>query len=296
MKTDTAGVCFLLLIIPSISFAAKILVVMSIPSFSHQNTYNALWRELSLRGHQVTSMTPNIINDTSLVNLTEIDWHGSYDVLLKMSNFKDFYTHTGLLRPYRLITGVFLMVKAVTEYQMSMPEVKELVFNNKTAFDLVIVEYMSPFMLAFAARFNCPAIGLVPIDGYYLLHDIMGNPTHPVLYPNFDMTFNAVPTFLDRILNVLCSIIFRWHLLFNKEYDTLMRMLFNLDESFTLADTLDYMKFAFINANPIFYNTRPLSPGTINIGGWSHMRKEIPLPQVSISVDIYLQFSIFLTI
>lgn len=269
---------------------------MSIPSFSHQNTYRALWKELSLRGHQVTAMTPDIINDTNLINLTEINWHGAYDVMLQKTHFKDVYQTTGIYRAIALPKTLCGISKLLTEYEMSVPEVKELVFSEDSHFDLVIVEYLSPFMLAFAARFDCPAIGLTSMDGYYVMHDVMGNPTHPVLYPNFDMSFSADLALSERLLNVIYSITVRYFIYSSEKCGIDYQKLFNLKKAVTTTDTLSYMKLAFINANPIFFNTRPLSPGTINIGGWSHLQQERPLPTVCTVFFCIMQFNCRYTI
>lgn len=68
------------LVIISSGESARVLSVIPIPSYSHQVVFQPLWRELSLRGHQVTTLTTHPINDPSLINLTEIDLGFSYDV------------------------------------------------------------------------------------------------------------------------------------------------------------------------------------------------------------------------
>lgn len=62
---------------------ARILGVFAFPSISHQIVFQPIWRELSLRGHQVTVLTPNPIHDQSLTNLTEIDLSFTYKTLKK---------------------------------------------------------------------------------------------------------------------------------------------------------------------------------------------------------------------
>lgn len=64
-----------------LSFAqcANILFVTSFPSHSHQVMFQPVWKELSLRGHNVIAITPNPLRDESLTNLTEVDISKLYE-------------------------------------------------------------------------------------------------------------------------------------------------------------------------------------------------------------------------
>ncbi|KAJ8959692.1 hypothetical protein NQ318_021883 [Aromia moschata] len=68
-----------------ISYCANILGIMPTPSYSHQIVYTPLWKELSLRGHNVTVITTNPVRDPKLVNLTEIDIHFVYTYFANIS-------------------------------------------------------------------------------------------------------------------------------------------------------------------------------------------------------------------
>lgn len=52
---------------------------ISHPSISHQVIFQPIWKELSLRGHKVTVITPNPLKDPTLTNLTEIDISYMYE-------------------------------------------------------------------------------------------------------------------------------------------------------------------------------------------------------------------------
>ncbi|KAL3288283.1 hypothetical protein HHI36_002731 [Cryptolaemus montrouzieri] len=58
--------------------SARILGWFVCPSISHQSVFQPIWRELSLRGHEVTVITSDPLNDPTLKNLTEIDVKFSY--------------------------------------------------------------------------------------------------------------------------------------------------------------------------------------------------------------------------
>lgn len=60
---------------------AKILGIIPTPSYSHQLAFQPIWRELSLRGHNVTVITANPLNDPKLINLTEINISTVYDCI-----------------------------------------------------------------------------------------------------------------------------------------------------------------------------------------------------------------------
>lgn len=83
MKTH----CRVLIVLLGLSgvYSAKILGVFTIPSVSHQVMFQPIWKELSLRGHEVTVVTPNPLNDPTLTNLTEIDISFVYDAMNTLS-------------------------------------------------------------------------------------------------------------------------------------------------------------------------------------------------------------------
>jgi glucuronosyltransferase len=60
---------------------ANILGVFISPLFIHQIIYHSLCRELSLRGHQVTVITPFPLDDPTLTNLTEISIEFVHEII-----------------------------------------------------------------------------------------------------------------------------------------------------------------------------------------------------------------------
>ncbi|KAK5638205.1 hypothetical protein RI129_012500 [Pyrocoelia pectoralis] len=75
---STCALLHILLLIISSANAARILGISPIPMYSHQLVFRTLWRELSLKGHQVTALTSHPLRDTALTNLTEIDMIQSF--------------------------------------------------------------------------------------------------------------------------------------------------------------------------------------------------------------------------
>ncbi|KAJ8959707.1 hypothetical protein NQ318_021899 [Aromia moschata] len=70
---------------------ANILVFSSAPAYSQQMAFLELWIDLSLRGHNVTLVTPNPVNNPKLTNLTEIDVKYSCGVLDNVTTIVEFF-------------------------------------------------------------------------------------------------------------------------------------------------------------------------------------------------------------
>lgn len=119
-------------------------------SVSHQIVYRPIWRELSLRGHEVTVLTPNPLNDPTLTNLTEIDLGFLYEYFGNLSSdFSLTLNHWQLMKMWP--DNLYQM----TELMYGDPEVLALMNDTSKKFDVMIGEYLFPPVLAFAARFNC---------------------------------------------------------------------------------------------------------------------------------------------
>lgn len=72
--------------------SANILGVIPTPSYSHHVSFQPVWRELSVRGHNVTIITANPMNDHELTNLTEIDISNIYECVERFQEvFEQFY-------------------------------------------------------------------------------------------------------------------------------------------------------------------------------------------------------------
>ncbi|KAK5638204.1 hypothetical protein RI129_012499 [Pyrocoelia pectoralis] len=176
--------------------SAKILGIVPTPSYSHQIAYQSLWKELSLRGHQVTTITTQPINDPKLVNLTEIDVKHLQTNSLILEAVTDSGGNTiAEVRHY------FQMMIQAIDAQLDYDPIKRLISDQDENFDLVIVEYFFGSPLAFATRFNCPSIGMVSVDAWNVMHHSVGNPTHPILYPDSIALFPQTLSLAERVAN-----------------------------------------------------------------------------------------------
>lgn len=262
--------------------AANILAVMPIPSYSHQIVFRPLWRELSLRGHNVTLLTTDLMNDSSLVNLTEINWNFAYDLWNTKHKsgemMRDY--QTDLLSVANLFVG---MMSDITDQELNHPEVQKLIANPETNFDLLIVENIYPSMIALSERFKCPYIAVAPLDVLGIVHEAVGNPTNPALYPDFMVPFTGVLNFFERLISSLFWIWIRYF--FNNtvypSVDVIMRKHLG-DDIPSTYEINKKVSMLFINVNPVLHNIRPSVPTTIHFGGLTHIQKtSTPLPTVS---------------
>ncbi|XP_068918277.1 UDP-glucosyltransferase 2-like isoform X1 [Tenebrio molitor] len=259
------------------SDAARILGAVFTPSYSHQLAFQPIWKELSLRGHQVTVLTTNPMKDPSLTNLTEIDLSVSYEI---MKSHKTDELLSNSQESIAVRFSKYMEALHVTaDKQLSHPEVQALIHNKKEQFDLLMVEAIYPTQMSLSWWFQIPFIGLISLDAPSRIHAAVGNPVHPVLYPEYDLPFYRNLTFWERLFSTLFMWFMSWyseHHLHPRE-DTTIRKYFG-DDVPSVAEIQKNMSMLFINVNPIFHNIRPLVPATVQVGGGIHLQKPKPLP------------------
>lgn len=272
------GIAWVILLLHCTCEAARILAVVSIPSFSHQLAYRPLWKELSLRGHQVVLLTTDPINDTSLSNLTEINMHGSYQLFSK-SDFNDIFTLNDHFSPLVVLQKMIDFSTNLLRYQFGLQEVQNLLENGE--FDMVIGEFLCPSSVLFAERFNCSMIATTSMDAPNALHEVLGNPNHPVLYPVQDIIYSVPTTFKQRLFHTIYKWLFDYYFFYDERPFREALNGYYTENLPPLKEMMKRIKLTFINANPVFYPTRPLSPATVNVFGM-HISEVKPLPQVCI--------------
>jgi len=148
----------------NMTYAKRILVISSFPSYSHQISYRGLLLELHKQGHEIVSVTPNPIKNSSLINYTEIDLSYFYKGFSELKSLPYNSVTTAnlklsLLEVERLFVWPILHV--ANREVFKNPEVKKLyAAGSNEHFDAVIVEQGPTIsMNAFAYRFNAPLIG-----------------------------------------------------------------------------------------------------------------------------------------
>lgn len=258
---------------------AKILGVFNAVSVSHQVVFQPIWKELSLRGHEVTVITPNPLKDPTLTNLTEIDLgflynNGSESVRRGLAQGMDHWQMAKLLSIYT-VRG--------TERIFNHSSVLTLIRDNDVKFDVVLAEAMYPSMFAFAWKFKCPLIGIASLNVLNPLNEAVGNVGHPVLYPDVTTSFSENMNFFNKIEAVLFDLWQRYlyHYVIFPELNKVIRKYFG-DSFPDVRDVTRNMSMLFLNTNPILHKPRPYGPNVIQMGRM-HLKPKQPLPPVSIS-------------
>ncbi|KAF5301861.1 hypothetical protein FQR65_LT08693 [Abscondita terminalis] len=262
----------LVLVVLPICESARILAILPTPSYSHQIAFHPLWKELSLRGHQVTLITTDPIDDHNLVNLTQIDLKFSYDTFKKYRNDILYASF-----PKSIYIAFSLLIK-VCDPQLAHPDVQALIKNPNERFDVVIVQGGRWPFVVFAERFRCPLITISTMRFPNAVYNILGNPLHSTVYPDFMVIGN--PSLWGRVYSVVYDLVMNYYW-----RTTLMSLSQGIaDKHFgtnysKVADIIKNNSMTFINRDTVFYENMPLLPNFINIGGMPQRLSSEALPK-----------------
>ncbi|XP_022902163.2 UDP-glucosyltransferase 2-like [Onthophagus taurus] len=243
---------------------ANILFVGFYPSKSHQEIFQAIWTELSLRGHKLTVLSPNPIKDPSLVNVTEIDLSDVYRIEGTKNTpslrSKEFATKDGIAK-------LFDFMETIVEYELCNPDVRSLIVDNRKDFDVAIIEIHHPAMLAFGYKFNCPVIGISSLGIFTSAYNAMGNPINLGLYPELVFQKRLNLTFWERLQSTYDGVWFKYFYenTVMSRADEIVKMHFGLDTPY-IGDLERNISLLLLNMDPIFYSPRPVLPTLINLG------------------------------
>ncbi|CAG9860476.1 unnamed protein product [Phyllotreta striolata] len=259
---------------------AKILGIITIASVSHHLPFQPLWQELSNRGHDVTVITTDPLRNLSNYNLKEIDISYTYKIYEKheISNVISDESNT-----YAKIASVIQKVFfEANDYLMNLPEVQDLLHNEKNHFDVVLVEAHMPSMLAFGWKFKCPVIGIASLDPAMQYHDSLGNLVHPVINPdpNLDIADSENLSFMDRVRSFIYTVAYKYvinYMTFPTHHEHMKKY---FGDDLPPFDVLqDNISLMLTGTNPLFHNMRPINLNTIPIGGGMHLKPPRDLPQ-----------------
>lgn len=260
---------------------AKILCYFSFPSISHQVVYQPIWKELSLRGHEVLVLTPDPLNDATLTNLTEIDLSYTYSIVTDFNMPDRIYKDNGVTN---VAEGFFELCEKLAKTQLQNVEVKNLLADKKRAFDVILVECFHPLAYIFAAKFKAAVIGVSSMDSFFNSHFAVGNPVHPALQP--DLFFPAYKGFYERLSNSYYTLWFRYHYNFHvlPNADRIAKAVAGNEIPY-LGEVERNVSLLFLNVNPILHTVRPNVPAVVHLGRM-HLKKPKALPWVSERVTV----------
>lgn len=248
---------------------ANILFFAPIPSFSHQVIFQPIWKELSLRGHNVTTLAVNILNDKTLVNLTEIDLSILYTFKkeLPKDSIKYIFDKPNFLGVFLKDMFIYEILSRVHELAFEIPEVQRLI-KGDTLFDAVIVEWLFPTGAAFAAKFNCTLIGVSSFGAPIPALDAIGNPSHPIFAPDHTLPVMRDMSLKERILSTIFSVyarVYYQYVVLPKE-DRTVKKFFGDDMPY-IGDIERNVSLLLLNRNPVFHKIMPVLPNVQEFGG-----------------------------
>ncbi|CAH1989795.1 unnamed protein product [Acanthoscelides obtectus] len=181
--------------------------------------------------------------------------------------------------PFKVNEILFPAIHTISQYIFDNKEVKALMGNDST-FDLVIVESLFPEMLIFGEVYKCPTVFLSSFGGLNRIHESIGNPIHPIVYPELPLPFYTDLTFKERITSVLFYLNDKFGFL-RRSYEMKNNMLKKYfgENAPTVTQLSDKVSMTFLNVHPALDGVRLIGQNTINFGGMIHIRKPQPLPK-----------------
>ncbi|KAK9881631.1 hypothetical protein WA026_017156 [Henosepilachna vigintioctopunctata] len=252
----------------------KILAIIPSPFYSHQATFRPLWRELSRRGHEITLITTDLMEENE--NITQIDYSKTYEILEK-HQFKEFFVKGYSVSD--IFVKVFEIMDDLMDYQLTHPDLVRLIKNRKK-FDLLMVEMLMPHFPILSVTFDCPFIGLTTMDALPHVHEMIGNAMHPAIYPFADFGFQQPMSFWERLMST--TYISVTYLMKTLIFQSLLSKYLEKYIAKDLPDLDEVQKNAsllFYNANPLFFPVRPINPISVNLGGGLHLTDPQDLPK-----------------
>lgn len=263
---------------------ARILGIFNTPSISHQSVFQPIWRELSLRGHRVVIVTPNPLNDPTLLNLTELSLASMYehleDIKQELSTGRDHWKMINSITPY-LIDN--------TEQTFSHNKVKSLIEGNDT-FDVVLVEPLFPTPAIFAFKYKCPIVGIASVTVTNHIYEKLGSPTHPTVFPDLVTNYDENMPFLDRVDAVLFDLWYRYKFSYEilPALDKVIKKFFG-HEAPSLLELEKSISLVLLNNNPILHKPRLYGPNIIEMGGMMHIKPKRALPAVRFTFNSLIE-------
>ncbi|KAL3288278.1 hypothetical protein HHI36_002726 [Cryptolaemus montrouzieri] len=237
---------------------ARILAWFFVPSISHQVVFQPIWKELSIRGHEVTVVTPDPLKDPTLKNLTEIDMKVSYQVWkeIDISNYR-----RERMTVLEIEERFYNMGERVIDIMNKTEEIQEILSKPENSFDLILIESMSPILYGLHYKFKAPLIAVCSFGNQQYLTHLLGNSMHPALYSDPLTGLYVKMTFLEKIENIYLTV---GSYLLNKliiypNADRIARSYFGKNMPY-IEDVIKNTSLLFSNSNPIFPDHRPLAP------------------------------------
>ncbi|KAL3288266.1 hypothetical protein HHI36_002714 [Cryptolaemus montrouzieri] len=261
--------------------SARILSIFPFPSISHQFVFRSIVQELALRGHEVTFVTPNPMKDEELKNITQIDVSVAYKMFEEF-DLKNAFNLTCIINWITNSNGFWRQFMSMGMDEEGM---QDILRKPENSYDLILVETSNPLFFGFQHKFKVPMIAVCSCALITPIHEIMGNPVHPVLYPDILLGYSIPLTDLSaKIKSVSVYYLFMPVINFFVSYqmDKMARSYFGEDMPY-ITDIFKNISLVFGNVNPILSYRRPLVPNVKEV--WNiHLKTPETLPSVLLKI------------
>lgn len=233
--------------------------------------YQPIWKELSLRGHQVVVVTPNPLKNESLTNLTEIDASSVYSIMKPNEAIEK--THSKESGPPAIMWSFFDISNKLQDAFFQIKEFQEIYANPDERFDLILVELLHPGMYSLAGHFKAPIIGVSSLGAIEATHFSVGNLVNPVIYPEMNYGYHNELSFFQKVYSIYCTLVIMYYYNYKviPTADKIARQYLGNDLPY-LGDLGRNVDMLFLNTNPIIYKVRPTVPTVIQLG-FMHIRE-----------------------
>ncbi|XP_038220957.1 UDP-glucosyltransferase 2-like [Zerene cesonia] len=253
--------------------SAKILGVFPVPVYSHQQVFRTLIEELARRGHEVTVITPFPTASESVGNITQISIEDSIEDIRFNALKQELKDAEDIVTQQK---ATFRVVHEMFDILLSR-DLKEFLRSGQK-FDLIIVEACVRLNLIFSHIFKAPLIQISSFGAVTDTFEMMGGPTHPLLYPLAIREKFKNLSYIDKVNEIAqhYGVARAFHDSEKPEDDLIKK---HLGADFpTLKELKQNVAMVFLNVNPIWDSNRPVPPNVVYLGGL-HLRKEKPLPK-----------------
>ncbi|XP_049808794.1 UDP-glucosyltransferase 2-like [Schistocerca nitens] len=270
----------LLLVIPGVALSARILGINPSASISHQKPFLIIMRALADRGHQVTAITTNPIEDPPKT-LTQIDMSFTYPREGQLMDVKEMMLNVLKSPPEKLAEMLLPYNEMLCDAHFNHSEIKELL-RQEQKFDLVIMETVTVFCyFGFVHQLGSPpVVGFLSAGVPGTLSYAMGDNVNPAYMADIMTSYSDRMTVWQRLQNTLSFLrqLYSSYTVIYPENDRLIRKYFGPD-----VPPLGEM---FLNISLILTNNhfsasypQPRLSGVVEMTGLHIEKKRTPLPK-----------------
>ncbi|XP_050523189.1 UDP-glycosyltransferase UGT5-like isoform X1 [Daktulosphaira vitifoliae] len=262
-----------LFILFSSAYTANILCVFPHRGLSHHMMYLPYIQKLKDEGHNLTTISHYSFDHP---NITEISIKGSIELINNKLPFSNRTLNTVEKIVYLL--WQFHATGKVDEVMFKVEDVKRMLAENSTNYDLLITEHFkNELPLIFAHKFKIPTIllsssGLLPWSQFVVAQSYEMS-TIPAVLGGFSKKMNFYERFINTL--IISSQMSSYKLLFRSSDNEIIKKNLNIDVS--LGNVAQNTSLILVNTHHFIHGTKPLVPAIIEVGG-IHIKPSKQLP------------------